>query len=105
MPSFEEFTTTRPPTSPATMTPGSRVSNLEKVRRHSKKISDALTTKGGYMAVGLGGGLEREESRYEMQSLIKPGKCIVEKRSGESYSVGGSEVDIGERDSGKLMKI
>ena len=60
------------------------------------------------MPVGLGGGLggvERDGSRYEMRSLIEPGECVMGKQSGESYSVGGSEVEMGERDSRKVVKI
>ena len=81
------------------------MSTLEKVRRHSRKISNSLTPKSGYLQVG---GLEREGSKYEMRSLIEPGEMVVVdmgKQSGESFSVGGSEVEIGERDSGKVLKI
>ena len=87
-------------------TPASRVSTLERVRKHSRKISNSLTKSppfgNGYHHVGL----EKGEGKYEMRSLMDPSETVVVplgKMSGESFSVGGS--DIEDRDSGKVVKI
>lgn len=93
-------------------------STLEKVKRHSRKISNSIKGPnfgGAYHPVGS----EKGEGRYEMRSLMDPSESrVVDHRvSGESFSVGGSEleqhldagmlemVELGDGDSGKIVKI
>ena len=79
---------------------------MERVKRHSRKISNSLT-KGqpfgnGYHYVGM----DKGEAKYEMRALMDPSETVVVplgKMSGESFSVGGSEIE--DRDGGKGFKI
>ena len=106
MPTYEEFTTPRSHASLAS-TPASRVSTLERVRRHSRKISNSFTKgfacpPGVYHHVGVEGG----DAKYEMRALMAPSETVVVpmgKESGDSFSVGGSEIE--DRDSGKVVRI
>jgi hypothetical protein len=108
MPTYEEFTTPRSHASLAS-TPASRVSTLERVKRHSRKISNSFTK--GPMFGGAPGvyhqvGTENEDAKYEMRALMDPSETVVVpmgKMSGESFSVGGSEIE--DRDSGKVVKF
>ncbi|KAK3721316.1 hypothetical protein LTR37_003192 [Vermiconidia calcicola] len=107
-PSYEQFTTPRSPTSPRTYE-----SPLERVKRHSRKISNTLrTSSGGGVAGGPGGG----DWKYEMRALMDPSSREASegnlhvvapgKESGESFSASGSERDgvvMMDRDSGKGM--
>lgn len=109
LPTYEQFTTPRPPSpNPNTSTPPSTyhyTSPLDRVRAHTRKISNSLgvTKPLGYQSVAGGG------SPYEMRSLMDPSVGSRTqmvgaeggspgKMSGESYSVAGSEE---ERDSAK----
>jgi hypothetical protein len=56
----------------------------------------------GYHHVGT----EKGEGKYEMRSLMDPSETMVMpigKMSGESFSVGGSEME--DRDSEKVVKF
>jgi hypothetical protein len=85
---------------------------VDRVKRHSRKLSNSLTKPLGYHSVvGGGEGTEvvREDSKYEMRALMDPSRsrvvtptAVVGKMSGESYSFSGSDVE-GDRDSGKGM--
>ncbi|KAK5115634.1 hypothetical protein LTR85_009805 [Meristemomyces frigidus] len=109
LPTYEQFTTPRsapaptaaPPTTTATAGGGRRRSSgaqpspLDRVRAHTRKISNSLTKPlggGGYQAVGAG--RETGGNPYEMRALMDPGRTQVVspgKLSGESLSVAGSE--------------
>ena len=83
LPSYEDFTTPRSAPSPT--------SRLDRVRAHSRKISNSLTKPLGYHAVE-----GREDSKYEMRALMDPSRTRVAsagKMSGESFSVAGSEAE------------
>ncbi|KAK3707483.1 hypothetical protein LTR37_012125 [Vermiconidia calcicola] len=108
-PSYEQFTTPRSPTSPRTYE-----SPLERVKRHSRKISNTLrTSSGGGQYHGVPGG---GDGKYEMRALMDPSRAVSReasegnmqpgKESGESFSASGSERDgvvMMDRDSGKGM--
>ncbi|TKA82485.1 hypothetical protein B0A55_02181 [Friedmanniomyces simplex] len=126
LPSYEEFTTPRPAPAlaPASTSSVRRTSvgshALDRVRAHTRKISNSLTKPlGGYQAVGVGagglgmgtgmrtggGGAGGREygSPYEMWALMDPSRTQVVggspgKMSGEGYSVAGSEE---EREGGR----
>jgi len=109
LPSYEDFITSRStptpaPTSTATgrasMTSArrpsaSQPSPLDRIKAHSRKISNSLSKPLGYQSVG-----KAEGSPYEMRALMDPSRTQIPvgKMSGESYSVAGSEED---KDSAK----
>ena len=81
-------------------------SAIERVKRHSRKISNSLSKSAGYQHVGA----EKGEGRYEMRALMDPSETRVVspilgggKVSGESFSVGGSEFE--DVDGGMVVKI
>lgn len=94
---------TRPPNFPteqAFTTPRAAPvpSRLDRVKAHSRKISDSFKKPLGYTHVSDGG------SPHEMRSLMDPSHVQVVnpgKLSGESLSIAGS--DDMDRDSGKEM--
>ncbi|KAK4899937.1 hypothetical protein LTR27_002698 [Elasticomyces elasticus] len=101
LPSYEEFTTPCSAPAPAPTSSVRRTSvgshALDRVRAHTRKISNSLTKPLGYQTVGG----KEHGSPYEMRSLMDPSRTQVispGKMSGESYSVAGSEE---ERDSAK----
>ena len=112
MPTYEEFTTPRSQGTPQSRGGhgGALDSTIERVKRHSRKISNSLTKgglSGGYQHVGV----EKGEGKYEMRALMDPSETRVVsspilqggKVSGESFSVGGSEFEEGE--GWKVVKI
>ena len=110
MPSHDAFVTPRSAPSPLIPTPYTipaptqtprplNASPLDRIKAHSRKISDSLSKPLGYQAVGP----KEAGSPYEMRSLMgaeSVGAAVVGKNSGESFSIAGSEED---RDSGKMM--
>jgi hypothetical protein len=97
LPTYEQFTTPRstPPsgrnsTSARRPSIGSQAFDL--VKAHTRKISNSLTKPPGYQPVK--GRAAREGSQYELRALMDPSRTqVVDGRgkSGESYSVAGSE--------------
>ncbi|KAK4544829.1 hypothetical protein LTR36_003733 [Oleoguttula mirabilis] len=98
-PTYEQFTTPRSAPAPAPNTgrrsSGAQPSPLDRVRAHTRKISNSLTKPLGYQAVSR----ETGGDPYEMRALMDPSRTQVGspllggKLSGESFSVAGSEED------------
>lgn len=87
------------------------------MKAHSRKISDSLKQSwSGYQTIGGTGGsrengtgseVAREDSKYEMRALMDPSRTqVTGKMSGESFSVGGSEMgEDRDKDSAKAMGV
>ena len=104
LPTYEQFTTPRsavpsPGHSSNTAAAAAAASSpLDRLKAHSRKITNSLTKPLGYQSVG-----SKDGSPYEMRALMDVSRVQVVspgKLSGESYSFEGSEED---RDSGKVM--
>lgn len=119
IPTYEEFTTPRS-ASISTQTPPNTANTAhsptshrgsaswsDRVKRHSRKISNSLTKPLGYHAVSNEGEVDLterrvEESKYEMRALMESSRSRPVsggKMSSESYENSGSE--LGERDGAK----
>jgi hypothetical protein len=96
-PTREQFTTPRSEPPPGRNSTSARRPSIgsqafERVKAHTRKISNSLTKPLGYQPVS--GRDAKEGSPYEMRALMDPSRTqVVEagRKSGESFSVAGSE--------------